>query len=112
MGSVILPGVLISLLLLTDAGWADSSIVWQIGKFDDSSYEFHQGIPASDPVFVVGKSDLAKDWYRGQSGTSNGAAGFRAHPFTLKFDLPQAPRGLYTLKFSLLDYSVRGLFLR
>jgi alpha-mannosidase len=107
MRSVILPGVLLSLLLIPAAGWAETSIVWQIGKFNDSSYEFHQGIPANDPVFIVGKSDPAKDWYRAQSGTSNGIAGFRAHPFTVKFELPQAPHGLYTLKFSLLDYSDR-----
>jgi alpha-mannosidase len=84
-----------------------STVVWQIGKFDGSSYEFHLGVPAEDPVFVVGKSDPAKDWYRSQSGTSNGTTGFRAHPFTVKFELPQARQGLYTLKFSLLVYGSR-----
>jgi alpha-mannosidase len=84
-----------------------STVVWQIGKFDGSSYEFHLGVPAEDPVFVVGKSDPAKEWYRSQSGTSNGTTGFRAHPFTVKFELPQAPQGLYTFRFSLLVYGSR-----
>ena len=84
-----------------------STVVWQLGKFDGSSYEFHEGVPADDPVFVVGKSVPAKDWYRAQSGTSNGAAGFRAHPFTVKFELPQVLPGMYTFKFSLLVYSSR-----
>jgi hypothetical protein len=82
--------------------------VWQIGKFDEASFEFHEGAPATDPVFTVGKSDPAQDWYEDQPGTSNGVAGFREHPFTIKFELPQAPKGLYTLKLSLLTYT-RGL---
>ena len=107
MQTVLWSIVLLYLFLIPTVGWSQSFVIWQIGKFDDSSCEFHEGVPPQDPVFIVGKSDPAKDWYRAQSGTSNGAAGFRAHPSTVKFELQQAPRGLYTLKFSLLVYSVR-----
>ena len=102
---------------------AGSSVVWQIGVFDDSSHEFNLGMdpesgkptahpidytdPTNNPVFVVGKSDPALDWYAYQPGTSNGKAGFRAHPFTIQFDLPEKPKGLFTLKISLLHYSPR-----
>jgi hypothetical protein len=101
---------------------AGSSVLWQIGVFDDSAHEFNLGIdpesgrptahpidytdPADNPVFVVGKSD-PMDWYAYQPATSNGKAGFRAHPFTIQFDLPEKPKGLFTLKLSLLDYTPR-----
>src|ERR1035437_4265580 len=92
--------VLLSFVLIPTAGQAASSVGWQIGKFDEASFEFREGLPASDPVFTVGKSDPAQDWYGDQPGTANGMAGFREHPFTIKFELPQAPKGLYTLKLS------------
>ena len=102
--------------------WAGSSVLWQIGVFDDSSHEFNLGIdpetgrptahpidytnPADNPVFVIGRSS-SLNWYAYQPATSNGKAGFRAHPFTVLFDLPEKPKGLFTLKLSLLDYSPR-----
>ena len=86
--------------------------VWQVGKFDQSSGEFNQGEvrppaaaaerPATDVLYTVGKSDPATDWPAFQPGSANGRAGFRPHPYTIQFDLPGAPRGLYTLKVALL----------
>ena len=55
--------VILLSLLIPPACQADSSILWQIGKFNDSSLEFHQGAPSQDPVFVVGTSDPARDWH-------------------------------------------------
>ncbi len=105
------------LFLMVLAASAEPSVVWQIGKFDEASLEFRTGLatdpaaavmsPDKFPVFVVGQSDPAKDWYAYQPGTSNGKAGFRAHPFSVRFELPQAPRGLYTLKLALLAYTPR-----
>ncbi len=63
--------------------------------------------PAQDPVFNVGKSDPAKDWYAYQPGSGNGRAGFRPHPFTVKFDLSTAPQGVFSLKVGLLAYMAR-----
>jgi hypothetical protein len=86
--------------------------LWQVGTFDESSQEFRGGgidysSPAADPVFTVGKSDPGKDWYAYQPGSGNGRAGFRPHPFTIKFDLAGPPRGVFTLKVGLLAYMAR-----
>jgi len=91
---------------------AASQKLWQVGTFDESSQEFKaEGIdyknPALDPVFIVGKSDPAKDWYGYQPGSGNGAAGFRPHPFTVKFDLSNPPLGVFSLKVGLLEYMPR-----
>ena len=105
-------------IFLLVAFWVPTSIqaadqkLWQIGTFDESSLEFKaEGIdyanPAQDPVFTVGKSDPAKDWYAYQPGSGNGKAGFRAHPFTVKFDLASAPQGVFSLKVGLLAYMAR-----
>ena len=91
---------------------AASQKLWQVGTFDESSQEFKaEGIdyknPALDPVFIVGKSDPAKDWYAYQPGSGNGATGFRSHPFIVKFDLASAPHGVFSLKVGLLTYMPR-----
>ena len=96
---------------------AASTVVWQIGKFDQSSVEFNQGsvppAPAvaaqakNDLVYVIGKSKADKDWPAFQPGSSNGMAGYRPHPYAIQFDLPSSPRGLYTLKVALLVESPR-----
>jgi hypothetical protein len=93
-------------------GQGASQKVWQVGTFDESSQEFKgTGIDYSnssqDPVFYVGKSDPTRDWYAFQPGTGNGRAGFRPHPFTVKFDLPSAPQGVFSLKVGLLAYMAR-----
>ena len=96
-----------------------STTVWQIGKFDESSREFASGVsptrggrldysnPADDPVYVVGESEPGKNWLAFQPGTSNGKAGHRAHPFTIKFRIEGQPRGVYTFTAALLAYSPR-----
>ncbi|HTS70161.1 MAG TPA: polysaccharide lyase family protein [Terriglobia bacterium] len=91
---------------------AASQVVWQIGRFDRSSAEFTLGETRApqtvagqaprDIVFVVGKSKAELDWPAFQPGSSNGQAGYRAHPFAIQFDLPSKPQGLYTLKVGLL----------
>jgi len=91
---------------------AVSRVVWQIGKFDQSSGEFNNGPvrppvfaaghPKTDVLYIVGKSNPATDWPAFQPGSSNGNAGSRPHPYTIQFDLPQAPQGLYTLRVALL----------
>ena len=85
---------------------AASETVWQIGIFDEASIEFVKQInyanPASDPVYVVGKSVATKDWPGYQPGSANGQAGYRPHPFSIEFALPQDPNGLYVLKLAFL----------
>jgi hypothetical protein len=99
---------------------ARTRTLWQIGRFDESSGEFlgHHGAPAlhqpaaysdpaKDPVFIVGQSDPATDWLPFQPGTVNGKAGYRRHPFTIRFDLKDIPSGSYRLDLALLAYSPR-----
>jgi alpha-mannosidase len=93
-------------IALTAAAHATSTTLWKIGTFNGSSGEFKsQDIdysdPTSDPVFVVGQSN-DKNWYRFQPGPANGIAGGRLHPFTVKFVLNDAPRGVYRLKLAIL----------
>src|SRR5271155_566506 len=95
---------------------AAEKTLWKIGTFDGSSGEFKsQDInyidPKSDLVFVIGQSS-DKDWYRFQPGPANGIAGGRLHPFTLKFRLDDAPRGVYRLKLAFLYETPRLSFLK
>jgi hypothetical protein len=104
-------------LQMSALGFASDKTVWRIGKFDESSAEFKsQNIDyadaKSDPVYRVGKSKDAEDWYRFQPGPANGMTGGRAHPFTIIFDLPQPPRGLYKLKFAIFYETPRLSYLR
>ena len=107
-----MPLVLVIVICFCRCAGAVSKAVWQIGKFDQSSGEFNQGEvrppvfasahPKSDVLYIVGKSKPATDWPAFQPGSANGRAEFRPHPYTIQFDLPEAPRGLYTLKAALL----------
>src|SRR5512146_145057 len=81
-------------------------LVWRVGEFNDSSGEFRsQDIdyanPKSDPVYIVGKS-TDQDWLRFQPGPANGMTGARLHPFTIRFNLKEQPRGVYRLKITIL----------
>ena len=94
---------------------ADRSL-WKIGEFNASSGEFRSqdidyASPNSDLVYVVGQSEN-KDWYRFQPGPANGMSGGRLHPFTIRFSLPAAPRGVYHLKIAMLYETPRLSFLK
>jgi hypothetical protein len=84
------------------AGAAPTTI-WRLGTFDHSSAEFDQTVRDSRVVgpavtYVVGKNQPDRDWPAFQPGSSSEPAGSRSHPYTLVFDLPAVPRGLYKLK--------------
>jgi len=117
-GHVMLSGLFGAILLLSPA--ANAERLWQIGTFNESSSDLSPITdpgtgqskidytnPAQDPVYVVGKSDPAKDWFPFQPGSSNGKAGHRPHPFIISFKLQEQPKGSYDLKISLLAYSPR-----
>ncbi|ABF39649.1 glycosyl hydrolases 38-like protein [Candidatus Koribacter versatilis Ellin345] len=104
-----------SLISPTIAGAQEQSI-WKLGTFNHSSGEFRdQGIdhadPKSDLTFVVGHNKDS-DWYRFQPGPANGMTGGRVHPYTLKFALKDAPRGVYHLKIAMLYETPRLSFLK
>ncbi|HEU5402083.1 MAG TPA: polysaccharide lyase family protein [Terriglobales bacterium] len=91
-------------------------LVWRVGEFNDSSGEFRsQDIeyanPKSDPVYIVGKS-TDQDWLRFQPGPANGMTGARLHPFTIRFNLKEQPRGVYRLKIAILYETPRLSFLK
>src|SRR5882762_3151626 len=90
---------------------AASRTLWQIGTFNDSSNEFHGKVdftnPLADLVYVVGKSDPAKDWTAFQPASHDANGGARPHPFTIQFDLSDAPQGLYSIKIGLLTRTLR-----
>lgn len=94
-----------------DLDRAAAQTLWQIGKFDQSSAEFQKPPTeidsAQDPVFVIGHSIAATGWWAFQPGTANGKAGYRPHPFTIRFGLNSPPSGDYLLDIALLAYSPR-----
>jgi alpha-mannosidase len=96
--------VFASLLLVPKPAKSAQAVVWQIGKFDQSSYEFKGRFNLSDPqfhvVYAVGKSDPARDWPALQAGSENPEAGKHPHPYTISFDLPAKPKGVYRLSVS------------
>jgi len=85
---------------------AAEQTVWEIGRFDQSSGEFHAHVDFSDPhynpTFTVGKSDPAKDWPGEQPGSANSDAGARPHPYTIVFNLKNPPGGTYRLVVSVI----------
>ena len=102
--------------LLHSQAKPDGQVLWRIGSFNASSGEFRsQDIdyadPKSDPVFVVGKSG-DYDWLRFQPGPANGMTGGRLHPFKIRFDLAEPPKGLYRLKIAVLYETPRLSHLR
>lgn len=98
MGLLLLAGVAVAA--------AQQRLVWQIGKFDDSSQEFKSqdidySSPSSDVIYTVGKSSDG-DWLRFQPGPANAIAGGRPHPFRVNFELEEQPRGVYRLRVAML----------
>ena len=100
-------------LLLACALWgvtpwaqAQSTTVWEIGKFDRSSLEFHARVnfhdPASNPIYTIGQSSPDKDWPAFQPGSEMKGLGGRPHPYTILFNLDHPPKGLYRLIISVI----------
>jgi alpha-mannosidase len=92
-----------------------SQLIWQIGKFDRSSFELNEranlhSIPL--PVFVVGKSAAARDWPSSQPGSQNGKFGDRPYPYSVIFDLPAVTSGRYSLTVAMLLFHARVPCLR
>jgi len=90
---------------------ANGTVLWEIGTFDQSSFEFKAKVdfsnPDDNPVFTVGQSRPDKDWPATHPGSENKTLGGRAHPYTILFDLAEAPQGRYSLTVSALLYSAR-----
>ena len=101
---------------VTASAGAQQRVLWQIGRFDDSSQEFRsQNIdytsPASNVIYTVGVSHDS-DWIRFQPGPANAQTGGQPHPFTVRFALSQPPRGIYRLRVAILYETPRLSALR
>lgn len=97
--------LLTSLVALAQAT-ANQSVVFRLGNFDGSSTEFASGSPERPVRYVMGQSDVSKDWYQTQPAilaapgdlkTAEPAAAPRAIVFSL-----QSKASGYTLHLSLL----------
>lgn len=86
--------LLLTFLAVASAALAfgQATSVWEIGKFDQSSREFHAR-PSHHVVYRVGKDDWAQVW---PSQEQTGAE------YEIRFDLDGPPQGVYLLKISLL----------
>jgi hypothetical protein len=75
---------------------AQTTTVWEIGKFDQSSSEFSAA--TSDKVlYRVGTSDWSKDWPGTQKAGSK---------YEIDFQLESAPRGSFVLTASVSPYAL------
>jgi rhamnogalacturonan endolyase len=72
---------------------------WQWGLYNEYAKEF-----PNDVHFVVGKSDVRKDWNYAQLPHDG-----KATTWTIEFDLPEAPRGKATLRLALAANSARRI---
>ncbi|MBZ5565392.1 MAG: hypothetical protein LAP13_23590 [Acidobacteriia bacterium] len=99
-------GLIYCASLATASLAASPQTIWQIGKFDRSSIEFNDRVNLRDPnvhpTFVVGQSDPAKDWPAFQPGTADKGMGGRPHPYTINFNLPGPPSGIYDLTVAVI----------
>jgi len=104
--------VFVACLSVAPAALADEKPLWQIGQSDRSYAEFalardYNSFPdrfgRKPLVFVVGKSDAAKDWPWIHPGPADHWAHARVHPFTIRFRLEAPPRGLYRLRVEFAD---------
>src|SRR5205823_10674661 len=73
------------------SGSGQARPVWQIGKFDESPFEFSRN-KQDGVTFETGKSNPERDWPRGQD---------TGHAYSILFDLGSI-HGTYTLKISAL----------
>jgi alpha-mannosidase len=104
--------LVVALLLGTSAASAAEKVVWQIGQADHSYREFAcagnfeasaQKFGAKPIIFEIGRSDPARDWPFIQPGPADQWAPGRGQPWTIRFNLPEQPAGIFKLRIDLAD---------
>jgi rhamnogalacturonan endolyase len=103
--------------------------LWDIGipnrsgaEFLDGNDYFHWGwylayakLFPNDVNYVIGKSDFHKDWFFEQvphnenPDNRTGSGQGRSTTWTIRFDLPDAPHGLATLRLAICGIGTRSL---
>jgi rhamnogalacturonan endolyase len=124
-------------LALGNLDWAPvrhGKQLWEIGVPNRTGSEFAKGddyahdgmfllyakLFPTDVNYVIGKSDYSKDWYFEQvphnenpdakpAGYNMGAAQGRATPWSITFDLAQAPKGQAHLRLAIAANSAREI---
>ena len=107
--------ILIVALTLSESAPAAERVIWQLGKQDNSSYEFqpYNYTPGgATPGVTLDIHDAAKKWPRYHPGSGNGAMGGVPHPFTLIFNIGEQPRGSFILDLALIFRQPRLPLLR
>ncbi|MFW9871224.1 MAG: polysaccharide lyase family protein, partial [Candidatus Thorarchaeota archaeon] len=96
-------------LLISPLAYASTGILWQIGKEDNSTAEFHLGPNGyskydRDGFYIVGKSDPKEDWPYAHPSVDDQWAGGGRHTFTILFAIEQSGlSGQCRLLFDLVD---------
>ncbi len=93
------------------AAWAAEKVVFEIGTPDGDykelaiagTYPGYKDFMAKPIVFEAGKSKAQADWPFIQPGPVDSWAGGRMHPRTIRFDLAEPPRGVFTFRVNLID---------
>jgi hypothetical protein len=98
--------------LLASVALAEQRIVWQIGTPDHSyaefacagNYEAYAKAFGTRPVvFRIGQSDAARDWPFIQPGPIDHWSPAHGRPWSIRFNLADEPRGVFTLRIELAD---------
>ena len=95
--------------LISPLTYAASGILWQIGKQDNSTAEFHLGPNAyskydRDAFYIVGKSNPKEDWPYAHPAPDDHWAGADRHTFTILFAIePASLFGQCRLLLDLVD---------
>ena len=96
-------------LLISPLTYAASGILWEIGKQDNSTAEFHLGPNGyskydRDGFYIVGQSNPKEDWPYAHPAVDDHWAGGVRHTFTVLFALePAGLSGQCRLLFDLVD---------
>ncbi|MGC2163507.1 MAG: polysaccharide lyase family protein [Silvibacterium sp.] len=85
----------------------ESLVIFKLGTFDRSSFEFASDSPKQPVNFIVGQSDPAKEWYATQPAVLSAVTGLTrtdiaTAPRAIQFSLDGKPTGTYRLRISLL----------
>jgi hypothetical protein len=83
---------------------ASENLIWRLGTADSSHHEFTT-VPRPQmplPLVVHIGPDAEKQWPQFHPGSANKEMGAHPYPYTIVFDLPSAPQGVFHLEVSAL----------
>jgi hypothetical protein len=112
MRRVLLGSIFIaSINLIASVAYGVEQTVWQIGTPDHSYLEFacagsyhEMARRFNRPViFEPGRSEATKDWPFIQPGPVDVWSALGGKPWTVRFNLPEEPRGVFTLRIEFAD---------